>query len=243
EKDLGIHFIDVGYGDAVFIKTRRINILVDTGDRERGRKTADYLKSFKVKKIDMLFLTHPHPDHIGGFRDISKEIKIGRIFSERPLGSVKEYTEIYNYVLEEKLSARVLKRGDIITQKGITVKVLNPGVPNDELNDSCLVLKIETNGMSALLTGDIGSKQCSRLAEIYGEGLESRILKVPHHGKAGKKDFIDKVGPEIAVITTGPSKWGGPDKDITDVYKKSSISILRTDKNGDITVIPSAAAR
>lgn len=80
-------FIDVGQGDAIFIKYpyNMKNILIDTGGRlpfqDIGNKLSDYtiipyLKSLGISKIDYLILTHGDYDHAGEAINIINNFKI-----------------------------------------------------------------------------------------------------------------------------------------------------------------------
>lgn len=83
QNDLEIHFIDVGQGDAVLIKTPDgRNIMIDAGvdDGAVTEKVINYLKDNGVKTIDYLIATHPDADHIGGFPAIFDKFKVKFVF-------------------------------------------------------------------------------------------------------------------------------------------------------------------
>src|SRR5205823_11078652 len=72
DQGLEIFAIDVGQGDALAIRTpERHWILVDTGPRnndfDAGRsRVVPFLRAHGASRIEVLILTHPHADHIGG---------------------------------------------------------------------------------------------------------------------------------------------------------------------------------
>jgi competence protein ComEC len=93
---LQVHFIDVGQGDAIWIKTPRradgtggSNIVIDGGPEINtvgsdgfGNRVTDYLRHFGFPEgstIDYLILTHPHQDHYTGLIDLAKNYRIKTI--------------------------------------------------------------------------------------------------------------------------------------------------------------------
>ena len=62
-----VHFIDVGYGDAILIQIgETCSVLIDGGYISAGIDLVCYLHSIGVEKLDMVVASHPHADHIGG---------------------------------------------------------------------------------------------------------------------------------------------------------------------------------
>jgi competence protein ComEC len=47
---------------------------------------------------------------------------------------------------------------------------------------------------------------------------------------------LEKVSPELAVISVGENKYGHPHKETLEILEKYGIRILRTDREGDIKV-------
>ena len=89
---LRLDFINVGDGDAILVREFRrhkpvFTLLVDCGcpdiaphpGSKRG-SAADYLRAQAVKKIDLLVITHLHPDHFGGMA-LLEGMAIGRVIS------------------------------------------------------------------------------------------------------------------------------------------------------------------
>lgn len=234
-QSVNIHFINVGYGDCILMETENFAILVDGGDFGTGKKVVAYLRK-KVSKIDVLIITHPHPDHLGGLFEVIKEFEIGMILSERDISKTEEYAEFYLLLKEKNIEFKKVKRGDTLVKSGIDLLVLNPQQLTSNFNDSSLVIKAVYKGKSILLTGDISDKVCNELVKLYGNIIKCNILKVPHHGKSGNMEFIKSVNPDIAVISVGESEWGGPHDEILSFYNELDIPVLRTDNNGDIII-------
>jgi competence protein ComEC len=81
--------IDVeGGGGTLFLTPEGKSLLIDTGNPEQSRATGDNPSSARIaaaasalgiKKIDYLFTTHYHGDHIGGFEGLLARMPIGTV--------------------------------------------------------------------------------------------------------------------------------------------------------------------
>ena len=64
--ELEVHYINVGQGDATFIKSPSgETILIDGGNNGKGKVVANYLKGLGFQTIDYMIATHPDADHVG----------------------------------------------------------------------------------------------------------------------------------------------------------------------------------
>ncbi len=61
-----VYFFDVGQGDSILLCTPNRNVLIDGGPTAAGSTLLAYLNTYHISKIDLLFATHPHEDHLGG---------------------------------------------------------------------------------------------------------------------------------------------------------------------------------
>ena len=75
-----VHYIDIGQGDSIFIEINEKNILIDAGEEEHASTIIAYLRTYDVEKLDLVFLTHPHEDHIGGMGEVLSEFEIGEFY-------------------------------------------------------------------------------------------------------------------------------------------------------------------
>lgn len=149
------------------------------------------------------------------------------------------YLECQELVCNKNIKRFIIREGDRIEgPAGIRMRVLNP--PDKKfpgLNDDSLVIKLEYKNFSALFCADILEDAARRLVLNYDEGLNAKILKIPHHGgNLGEitGGFIGKVRPEKSVISARGRKINGG---ILVMNKKAGTDIYRTDIDGAITVI------
>ena len=77
------------------------------------------------------------------------------------------------------------------------------------------------------------------LLEIAGSGLQSTVLLAPHHGSrfSSTLEFLDRVDPEIVIVTAGwRNVYRFPPPAVLEAYKKRGFQVLRTDRNGAVTI-------
>ena len=69
----GVHAPET-YSNTFLLVDQRL-ILVDTGTADTGPKVLDYLKRIRMRPSDVgtIFITHTHPDHVGGLAAIKRE--------------------------------------------------------------------------------------------------------------------------------------------------------------------------
>jgi competence protein ComEC len=236
---LKVHFIDVGYGDSMLVQTpEEKNILIDGGDESSGKKVAKYVKKQKVKKLDIVFVTHYHDDHLEGLFYVVKKIKASRVISNLDVSKYNGYFLFYKLLEEKGVPYSVMKKGEKIKDiGGVSISAFNPDVFSGNANNDSLVLKIVYGQTSFLMPGDIGQARCESLAEEYKDALKADVLKSPHHGKSGMGIFLDNVMPDIVVVSTGVSEWGWPYKEVLDGYKERNIKVFRTDEDGTVVIV------
>ena len=79
---LQVHVLDVGpiEGDSILIiSPTGKSVLIDAGDKGKGKVVLDALHRYKVEHLDYFIATHPHPDHIGGADEVISAFKVGTV--------------------------------------------------------------------------------------------------------------------------------------------------------------------
>lgn len=242
---LTVHVIDVGQGDSIFVRSPEgKTMLIDAGDND-GR-TAQYLDSIGVKKIDILVASHPHLDHIGGLPDIVKRYEIGQVVMPR----VTEVTTVIYRQLLESIKAKGMRvttgKAGLALDFGETVSVecLAPnGEQYKDINDYSVVLKLTYGETSFLFTGDATAVSEKEMLKFHKEKLKSTVLKVGHHGSGGSSSaaFLKEVAPDIAVFCVGNNnKFGHPTQAV--LGRMEHCGQFRTDRQGTVIFTSNGAA-
>jgi competence protein ComEC len=242
-----LNLIDVGIGDAILVEAPDgIRILIDGGGDFRGNfdtgkaVVTPVLLSKKILTLDYVINTHPHGDHAGGLPYVLNTFKVKTFVSGGRYMNDSTFMEILNIVKDKKIDFQVWKQSNKISINDATqILVMNPqqDFSGDDLNNASLVLKFIYKKTSLLLTGDIGSEIEERLI-LSDMPLASSIMKIPHHGSKNSSSFpfLFAVKPDIAVLSSGSGIKGLPSEEAINRYKKLSIPVLRTDKNGFIQI-------
>jgi len=251
-----VTFLDVGQGDAAVIETwdGRVMLIDGGGASEwtnQGRMViAPFLWDRGIRQIDLIVATHPQLDHIGGLGYIVQEFAVEALWRngiERDLPFVARLDEI---VTERRIPVRAVDSADPPFPLGFcTIHILNPAasvpstLPSEvlggkHLNNQSVVLRLVCGHMAILFTGDI--EQEAEAGLVGSADLRASILKVPHHGSHSSLDepFLRAVHPDVAIISVGNANpYGHPAGAMLDLYERLKISILRTDRDGAVTVV------
>ena len=248
DSNLYVYYLDVGQGDSALIRlpNNSGNILIDTGGkfsyemekwREKGSKysivkssTIPFFKSFGIKKLDYLILSHGDYDHIGEAINLIDNFNV-----EKVIFNCGEFNDL------EKELIKVLDKKKI--RYYLCIKELN--IDNNELyflqtkeydneNDNSNVIYAELNGYKFMFMGDAGVDKEKDILDKYNIS-NIDVLKVGHHGSktSSGKVFIDGINPKYSIISVGKNnRYGHPNKEVLNNLDGSKI--YRTDQDGSI---------
>lgn len=237
--DLIVHFLNVGQGDSILIQFAGKNALVDGGDSYAGSKVSSYLKANGIKKIDLLALTHSHPDHIGGLKAILNNFEVTRAIDGGEANVSRAYDSYVDLINKKKIKHDIVNAGQPIDfDSSIKIEVLSPKMHYEKIDDDSLVLRVTYGNISFLLMGDAGLDVENSLLNS-NISLKSDILKVANHGSdnATSIDFISNVRPEAAIIEVGKyNVYGYPSQKTLSALQSAGSKVYRTDLDGDIVV-------
>jgi len=159
-----------------------------------------------------------------------------------PAESAEGYASVLAVAAARGIPVQEAHSGDLMELGGVAlIDVLYPAAgtsgPKKDLNDSSLVLKVSGGGHSVLLTADAGPAAQDDLLR-GGADLASGVLKAPHHGsRALLPEFVERVGPESAVISVGSrNNFGHPAQSTVDLLVKAGARVYRTDRDGAVII-------
>ena len=226
------HFINVGQGDATVILSGDDCVVIDCGTYESGMTVVKYIEMY-TDDIDLLILTHPHEDHIGGAVDVLDSLDVKKVI----MPDVVSNTSIFNHVIGgiEDNGSEVLRAeaGLNVSVGDISVDILGPlKIDEDDLNNCSVITKVTTEDISLMFTGDAESKVEKQLLNKYDTSvLDADILKVPHHGSSSSssKAFLEAVSPKYGVISCAiDNGYGHPHTEVIELLRELEIEYYIT---------------
>ncbi len=241
KRDCEVTFINVGQGDCTLISASDgINVMIDCGSESHsniaGNEIIPYLRRENVYKLDAVFVTHYHEDHVNGICDLINNgyVKTLILPDRLPLDDEKENAFlIYETALKKNLPIRHVSKDDTVKIDGHKFDILNPDNNYTmDANNSSMVIKYTFGKTKVLFTGDVESLGQYLLLDSV---KDIDIVKVAHHG--GKNAFSDQLAKKLsgkyAVVSCGENNmYKHPHDDTLKAFK--DYKILRTDKLGPI---------
>lgn len=239
DSELMISYMDVGQGDAAYIKVNGNDILIDAGPRSNSKELLEQLKAKNIDDFELVIATHPHEDHIGGMVDVFKEYEVKAFYSPKITHTTKTYENLVKAVKDEGLKTKELKGGMVIDLgEGAKFEVFTPQKSEyEELNDYSPIMKLSFGDTSYLFTGDAEKLAEEEALAKYKTSLDSDVIKFGHHGSSSSSSnaFIEAVSPKYGIISCAKdNKYGHPHRETLDIIKKYNIKTFRTDTDGEI---------
>ncbi|MBI2866742.1 MAG: MBL fold metallo-hydrolase [Chloroflexi bacterium] len=236
---LEVHFVDVGQGDGMYIRTPQGQVMVvDGGGRSSG--LSDFLDRHGVKNIDIVVGTNPDADHIGGLIEVLRRFTVQEVWVDGQINTTRAYEDFLSAAQRSRAVYREVRRGDTATLGAVAVRVLHPVepfIPGDR-NQNSVVLKIEYGQTSILLTGDTGVAAERSMLQA-GLDVRAQVLKLGHHGSSTSTSpaFLQAVAPQVAVYQAGrDNQYGHPHPEVVEAVRSRGIALYGTNTNGTIVL-------
>jgi len=249
---LDVVFFDVGQGDAVLVTTpENRRLLIDTGPRSFSGDPAasysvlPYLRQRGVDRLNAVVITHPDADHLGGLPRILREMSVGHVYHSGQRADTDLYLKTRGLLQERAVPTTALVRGDEISLgKGVRAEVLGPpphpsrrGIETE--NGASVVLRLSYGTVDVLFPGDIEAQAETDLVHTYGSQLDSRVIKVPHHGSetSSTSTFVRAASTKetSAVVSVGRSnRFGMPSSRVLSRWTSMGDTVWTTAQRGAV---------
>jgi competence protein ComEC len=245
---LSVRFLDVGQGDAIHIQTPDgYELLIDGGPTSLVLRELATGRSFFDSTIDVVLATHPDSDHIGGLVDVLARYQVATIIQTNTINDTPASAAYGDAVANERAQIVRAQAGQVI-QLGAstTVRVLSPAGDTTlwRSNAASIIVQVSYGEIDFLLTGDAPLETEEYLVGLYGQSLQSEVLKLGHHGSktSSSGDFLDAVQPDFAVVSAELNgRYGHPHAQVIERVAQRSIQIASTAQAGTIEFLTDGA--
>lgn len=235
DQKLIVDFLDVGQGDATFIKAPGGHqMLIDGGPDNSVLRELGQVMPFYDRSIDVILATHADQDHIGGLVEVLKRYDVGLFIQTNTTSTSAVYTELANLIKEKNIKEEIITAPEILSLgSGANFDIIFPtqNTTGWETNEASIVGKLTYGETSFIFTGDSPQDIEKYLVGKYGSFLDSDVLKVGHHGSKGSNSelFVGTVSPAFSVISVGlNNRYNHPSPEAVEILGKFGGQILET---------------
>jgi competence protein ComEC len=241
--------LDVGQGDATLLRSPGGRwVLVDAGPRTRTfdageQRVLPYLRKRGIGSLDLVILTHPDMDHVGGAARVLQEVPVTSVLDPGlPAGS-DVFLDALRAADATDRPWITVRAGDSLSLGGMAIRVLAPedslpGVDEEGNNAASVVLEIRFGAFAAILAGDAPAlSEGVFLPRIRSERVQ--LLKVGHHGSSTSTTpaLLRRIHPMVALISAGRrNRFGHPHPEVLSLLAEHDVQVFRTDRHGTLTV-------
>ena len=196
--------------DAIFMRCGGETMLVDCATQGQAKRIINMCKQLGITRIDRVVNTHPHEDHIGGFRDLIKEVEVGELWICFDEDYTTHMTKAVGYAQKAGIPVVHYADGDVLTLGGATIEVWKLEGKTSELNDCSAQFMVTFGERTLLMAADLEKTGQERYVALKGDALKADILKYPHHGLEKLIDeYAAAVGAEYYVVTNNQRSTEG----------------------------------
>lgn len=234
--------LDVGQGQAIFIRDAKRSMMVDMGGNYDESKFSvgkqiilPFLAVNAVSELDQLVLTHLDQDHSGGYFSIQNQLAIHQLISSERPESLPVQTQ-FDYCTQGQHWQ---------WENQVSIEVLSPlreplQRQSQSKNENSCVLYVQIKQaapyQSFLLMGDAGWETEFQLLQHY-PNLHADVLVLGHHGSqhSSAYSFLKALQPKLAIASAGRfNRYGHPSKLTQARLKQLNIPLLTTSQQGSI---------
>jgi competence protein ComEC len=259
-RELIVRVLDVGQGDATYIRNGSSRVLIDGGPSTAtfGR----YLDSLNLNNstIDVVILSHQHLDHYSGLRELfrtSRHIHVRYLFENKDPAPAVTLAILRDSILSRMDHDSLIYRDTddpcsdgrrmctITMTGGAKLHIMAPMPNGDKPNNRSTPVKLigpDSASFTMWLAGDAEREEIDWFESSGYEqdpGMRVSVLKADHHGSCNgvTSRYLSFITPEWAVASVGArNDYGHMHTQAKSIYRQAGVPWYRTDQNGTITI-------
>lgn len=172
------------------------------------------------------FLTHAHDDHVNAiFEMLNKydDVTVDRVCYNFPSDEwldkldpngegVTMARSLRKALVNKNIPTDTVQAGDLYTFDGLTVRVLripDEAITSNHVNNSSVVYRVEADGKSVIILGDLGVEGGRQLLEtVEPDLIKADYCQMSHHGQNGvEKEVYQVIRPSYCLWPTPSWLW------------------------------------
>jgi competence protein ComEC len=255
-----VRVLDVGQGDAIYIRNGDSRVIVDGGpDVERFGRLLDSL-GLNGSTIDAVVLSHAHYDHYNGLLALFeswRRIKVRYFFENKDAATASTLARLRDSVIERIQRDGLIYRDTddpcgngtptctITMRGGAKLHVIRPAEETGTANNRSAIVKLvgpDSASFSMWLAGDAEHEEIEDFThDGYNrvQGMRVDVLKADHHGSCNgvTARYLALVRPAWVIASLAArNDYGHMHTQAKAAYADAGIPWYRTDQNGTITI-------
>ena len=259
-RELIVRVLDVGQGDATYIRNGSSRVIIDGGPNAAtfGR----YLDSLNLNNstIDVVILSHQHLDHYSGLQELFKtrrHIRVRYFFENKDPAPAVTLANLRDSILSRMDHDSLIYRDTddpcsdgrrmctITMTGGAKLHILAPMPSGDKPNNRSTAVKLigpDSASVTMWLAGDAEREEIGWFESSGYDrdpGMRVNILKADHHGSCNgvTSGYLSLVTPTWVVASVGArNDYGHMHTQAKNTYRQAGVPWYRTDQNGTITI-------
>lgn len=168
-----------------------INMMIDCRRSAERLSPLEYLRT-KVKKLDIVVVTHPHQDHITGLQEVCEFFEpkhlwhCGRYFRPDPVLDDWDFYERARTSQISYMRPMAAYVGQVVKIADAQITILGPRGPFvegtvDDVNNNGIILSIVGDKSKLIVTGDTQEEQWATVDP--NQLIGTSVLLASHHGR------------------------------------------------------------
>jgi competence protein ComEC len=259
-RELIVRVLDVGQGDATYIRNGSSRVIIDGGPDTAtfGR----YLDSLNLNNstIDVVILSHQHLDHYSGLRELFKtrrHIRVRIFFENKDPAPAITLATLRDSILSRMDHDSLIYRDTddpcsdgtrmctITMTGGAKLHVMAPMPNGDNANNRSAAIKLigpDSASFTMWLAGDAEREEIAWFegsGYVQNPGMHVNVLKADHHGSCNgvTSRYLSLIRPQWVVASLGArNDYGHMHNQAKNIYSQAGVPWYRTDQNGTITI-------
>ena len=210
---------------SIIFETADSVIVFDGGHESEMEYLHEYLVGLGGH-VNTWFLTHAHNDHVNAifvmldkYDDVTVDKVAYHFPSDQWLDALAPGGEgitmaraVRKTLQDKRIPIDTVQAGDLYSFDDLTVRVLrvpDENIVTDFVNNSSVVYRVETDGKSVMILGDLGAEGGRQLLDIVDPALiKADYCQMAHHGQNGvEKEVYHAIRPTYCLWATPSWLW------------------------------------